>query len=177
MLVTLTIPSTRLTREHTVCTHTGAPAPPPFHRAVGPSPIIYIVVARNAVCARLHHTINHTHDENATRNQALFIQNCYTRLGLPSQGIRERPWQRDVEPWDDWSARVARVVGRGRRILLVPLQRPRAHDDRADGGEGTRGPGRVGDASESYPRGHLDGWMDGWMDGWTVGYQALPTSS
>ena len=108
---------------------------------------------------------------------ALFIQNCYTRLGLPSQGIRERPWQRDVEPWDDWSARVARVVGRGRRILLVPLQRPRAHDDRADGGEGTRGPGRVGDASESYPRGHLDGWMDGWMDGWTVGYQALPTSS
>ena len=130
MLVTLTIPSTRLTREHTVCTHTGAPAPPPFHRAVGPSPIIYIVVARNAVCARLHHTINHTHDET----RPYLYKTATTRLGLPSQGIRERPWQRDVEPWDDWSARVARVVGRGRRILLVPLQRPRAHDDRADGG-------------------------------------------
>ena len=86
-------------------------------------------------------------------------QLCYTCAYLValSQGIRERPWQRDVEPWDNRGARVARVVGRVRRnILLVPLQRPGAHDDRAEAGEGARGPGPVGDDSESDPRAHLD---------------------
>ena len=124
-------------------------------RIVSPAALKYIV-ARNAVCARLHHN----HPRRIRNQPCLYKTATHTRLGLPSQGIRERPWQRDVEPWDDWSARVARVVGRGHRILLVPLQRPRAHDDRADGGEGTRGPGPVGDASESYPRGHLDRKME-----------------
>ena len=98
------------------------------------------------------HSIVHclTHHHRTTQTLALDW-----RTHLPSQGIRERPWQRDVEPWDNWGARVARVVGRGRRILLVSLQRPRAHDDRADGGEGARGPGPVGDDSEGDPRAHL----------------------